>query len=254
MKYRVSFSIFICLVLLCGCSSVFEPVSNSTHDSRLYNKSDGCALSIQTSAFLPPISSGRFETPNQILAGFQTSWIPGAAPIACDQLDLIIGSGAFTFRVRDELIERGESSAGLSRAVLEIVSFTPLDDGIRIVPAEQWDEPGGSFGVGVIGSAPGSTIRDYSVFKLKSAVRGSNGWGTSPPYSQTLSVGDGRFSVSNSRGQANIDVTEEVLRYLREDRRDLDFIIVPDDLGMGMKSSSRAIGRFEVQLNLFFDD
>jgi hypothetical protein len=184
----------------------------------------------------------------RILAGYTTTFAPGAPPFACDRLHQSTQQGVFRFNVASL---RGSVPEPYRGAVLEILSFTPVGRGINIIDAEPW---GLGFGEGWISSSVPRNTCQFKVFRAnQSWASGTAGWGRPTISTQNLAVGRGTFTAPVSTTVA-FDVSQEVGQWFRGERSELGFVIMPDDSSINSKASNSCVGLFSVRLRAFFGE
>lgn len=188
----------------------------------------------------PPRASSRTPV-NQVVAGFQSVFAPGAPPVACDRLHVGKVQGLTAFQASLD----ARLAPATTNAFLEISAFTP-EDPVSVTETEPWGGGLQSFS---------NTTRERCRFRVKAVSTGfgsgtdAAGWLASTP----LSTGTGQFWVPLARTE-RVNVTPEFRRGLSGSGFLLQLAIEPDDPFLHAKASNRCAGQFTVRLRLMGPD
>jgi hypothetical protein len=241
-----------CITLAACEERILIPQSFTTLLRNEKKESGVCNFGVTLDRAIAGVGVSTLSAPDpaaRILAGYKTAFVPGAPPIACDRLYQSTEQGVFRFNV---VSLRGSVPEPFRGAVLEILNFTPVGGGIRIIDAQPWDL---GFGQGWIGS---STPRNTCQFKVSRAnedwTSGRAGWGKPTISTQNLATGGRTTFTAPMSTTVTLDVSQEVGQWFRSERAELGFVIMPDDRSINSKASNSCVGLFSVRLRAFFGE
>lgn len=239
------------VMILTACQE--EAIVTNTHTTRgriQERQSDICGLTINRSPLFNVIPMVDPAGPTQVLAGFDTHWMPGAPPIACNRLQLSVAQGVVNFDVAALRRRSPALPTPFRGALLEISNFVPVGGNINVIENVPWGLP---FGTGWLGSV--GRVHTECSFKVKAVteswVAGSAGWGQPVLATRELShPSRTNFSVP-IRDAVSIDVGPEVGAALASGLNGNGFSIEPVGIGMDFQSTSHCVGLFTVRLRTF---
>lgn len=238
----------LCLTLLTACRVVEIPNSFTlSHLSSNDRKSGVCSfppISLDRSGLGPPIledpSRSDHDFSGRVLAGFNTVFRGGAAPIPCNKLDLTVISGEFSFDLSSIRPDQ------FDLAFIEVIEFTPVGTN-KIETAVPWGAEEGWIG------EPGR-IQDSCRFQIKVVTAWSaSDWWSPPPPANNLRLSEQYFSTASTGGsqRVRINVTSEIRRQLVSGER-VFFLVQPNDIALNYQETNRFIGFFTFKLKLQF--
>jgi hypothetical protein len=238
------------LLALAGCARFTQvtPQAFTTHAHQNILASGACSIfpSLDRTAL-----GGIVDEPagpdgeGRILAGFWTQFAPGAPPFACDRLYQWGRQGAFRF---DVAALPAEVRDRYRTAWIEVEEFHPL--AVSIEDAPPWDL---AFGEGWMWT---TERRTNCTFKIAEATQpwepGAAGWGQRTVEIRDLGQGEQRFRVPDDTGR-RVYVTPEVRAWLRGERPEMGFVVVPLDRGIMSKANNQCLGLFRLRLHVSYE-
>lgn len=225
--------VLVSILAFAGCRETGERFIEAQMASQFVTQrsSDACFTSLDRLP-IPSLESLFAPPEGMVMAGFVTTWAPGADPIPCNRFKRAEVQGMFKFDTR------GLRSLSTRMALLELVEFQPLAGSVRV------------------GSR---TTCNFKILSKRSryAVDGRFHHGLDIMSGATeLASRPRSIVVPNDAGRWNAVVTDEVLQ---TDRNPADvyaptvFLVVQNDAAFDGNQNSACAGNFRFRLRLFTD-
>ena len=236
---------------LSGCAShmYMDPEGATTLRKQETLRSGACAIFPMLDRTPIRVLEGLPAGPDpdeRILAGFWTEFVPGAPPIACDKLHQMTRQGVFLFPVQELPLEVRNGFRG---AFVEINGFDPIS--ISIEPAPPWDL---GFGEGWAWREERLSSCHFQIaLALEQWAPGMTGWRQPAVDTGELAIGEQRLRMRNHRSRHTIDVTSEVRAWLRNERPNLGFALMPAGREIMYKADNDCMGLFSLRLLITYE-
>ena len=225
--------VLVSILVVAGCRETGERFIEAQMASQFVTQrsSDACFTSLDRLP-IPSLESVFAPPEGTVMAGFVTTWAPGADPIPCNRFKRAEVQGMFKFDTR------GLRSLSTRMALLELVEFQPLAGSV------------------LVGSR---TTCNFKILSKRSryAVDGRFHHGLDIMSGATeLASRPRSIVVPSDAGRWNAVVTDEVLQ---TDRNPADvyaptvFLVVQNDAAFDGNQTSACTGNFRFRLRLFTD-
>lgn len=225
--------VLVSILVVAGCRETGERFIEAQMASQFVTQrsSDACFTSLDRLP-IPSLESLFAPPEGMVMAGFVTTWAPGADPIPCNRFKRAEVQGMFKFDTR------GLRSLSTRMALLELVEFQPLAGSV------------------LVGSR---TTCNFKILSKRSR------YGVDGRFHHGLDIMSGATElasrprsivVPNDAGRWNAVVTDEVLQ---TDRNPADvyaptvFLVVQNDAAFDGNQNSACAGNFRFRLRLFTD-
>ena len=225
--------VLVSILVIAGCRETGERFIEAQMASQFITQrnSDACFTSLDRLP-IPSLESLFAPPEGMVMAGFITTWAPGADPIPCNRFKRAEVQGMFKFN------SRGLSDPPTRMALLELVEFQPLAGSVRV------------------GSRTTCNFKVLSK-RYPNALDGRFHHGLDIMSGATeLASRPRSIVVPGGAGRWNAVVTDEVLQTSRSPAdvyAPTVFLVVQNDAAFDGNQTSACAGNFRFRLRLFTD-